>query len=149
MKHRDRRRVVGLLFACLQFAACTHASQAATEEEPVSAKVEHLEGAEPARVTLTKDAARRLDIQTATVRVMVIDRVRREVIPYAAVLYDPEGETWTYTNPEPLTFVRTRIEVDYIEGDWAILTAGPPPGTAVVTVGAQELFGSELEFEEE
>ena len=149
MKHRDRRTLVGLLLACLQFAACTHASQAATEEEPVSAKVEHLEGEEPARVTLTEEAAKRLDVQTATVRLMVVDGALREVIPYAAVLYDPEGETWTYAKPEPLTFVRTPIEIDYIKGDWAVLSAGPPPGTAVVTVGAQELFGSELEFEEE
>src|ERR1041385_6414108 len=142
MKHRDRRTLVGLLLACLQFAACTHASQAATEEEPVSAKVEHLEGEEPARVTLTEEAAKRLDVQTATVRLMVVDGALREVIPYAAVLYDPEGETWTYAKPEPLTFVRTPIEIDYIKGDWAVLSAGPPPGTAVVTVGAQELFGS-------
>src|SRR5947199_4053011 len=149
MKRRDRRSVVGLLFACLQFAACTHASQAATEEEPVSAKVEHLEGAEPARVTLTKDAARRLDIQTATVRVMVVDRVRREVIPYAAVLYDPEGETWTYTNPEPLTFVRAPIDVVHIVGSRAVLSKGPLPGTKVVTVGAAELLGAEYEVGEE
>lgn len=148
MRHHDRW-TVGLLVACLPLAACTQTSRAATDEAPLSAKVEHLEGPAPARVTLTEDAARRLDIQTAIVRVMVVDRLRREVIPYAAVLYDPEGETWTYTNPEPMTFVRTRIEIESIEGDLAILSAGPPPGTAVVTVGAQELFGSELEFEEE
>jgi hypothetical protein len=31
----------------------------------------------------------------------------------------------------------------------AVLVDGPPAGTAVVVVGAQELYGSELEFEEE
>lgn len=111
--------------------------------------VEHLEGAQPARVTLIAAAAKRLDLQTATIRDVVVNGTRRKVIPYSAVLYDAEGVTWTYTNPEPLVFVRTRIEVDYIEGDWAILSAGPPSGSAVVTIGAQELYGAELEFEEE
>ncbi len=101
------------------------------------------------RVTLTEAAATRLDIQTAAIRDVVVNGTRRKVIPYAAVLYDTEGATWTYTNPEPLVFVRYRIEVDYIEGDLAILSAGPPSGSAVVTVGAQELYGAEVEFEEE
>src|SRR5213593_936189 len=130
MKHRDRRSVVGLLFACLQFAACTHASQAATEEEPVSAKVEHLQGAEPTRVTLTEDAARRLDIQTANVRDMMVNGTQRRVLPYAAVLYDTEGNTWTYTSPEPLVFVRHSIKVDFIDGELAVLSDGPPAGSA-------------------
>lgn len=66
-----------------------------------------------------------------------------KVIPYAAVIYDPQGATWVYTNPEPLTFVRHSIVVDYIEGELAILLEGPSAGTAVVTVGAAELFGTE------
>ncbi len=68
----------------------------------------------------------------------------RKVVPYSAVIYDLHGDTWTYTNPEPLVFVRHRITVDYIERDTAVLLDGPPAGTAVVTVGAAELFGVEL-----
>ncbi len=71
------------------------------------------------------------------------DATQRGVIPYAAVLYDPQGKTWTYTNPGPLTFVREPITVDRIEGDKAFLSDGPAPGTLVVTVGAAELFGAE------
>jgi len=67
----------------------------------------------------------------------------RKVVPYAAVLYGVHGETWVYSNPEPLVFVRRPIVVDYIEGDQAILSEGPEVGTAVVTVGAAELFGTE------
>ena len=150
VKHRDHWRLAVLFVACLQLAACGRTAPAVAEEhEPGPAKVEHLEGGQPARVTLIAAAARRLDIQTATIRDMVVKGARRKVIPYAAVLYDTEGATWTYTNPEPLVFVRNRIEVEYIDGDLAILSAGPPSGTRVVTVGAQELYGSELEFEEE
>ncbi len=68
----------------------------------------------------------------------------RKVVPYSAVIYGLQGDTWTYTNPEPLVFVRHRITIDYIENDTAVLLDGPPAGTAVVTVGAAELFGVEL-----
>jgi hypothetical protein len=67
----------------------------------------------------------------------------RKVVPYAAVLYGVNGETWVYTNPKPLVFVRSPITVDYIEGDLAVLSEGPEIGTAVVTLGAAELFGTE------
>lgn len=69
--------------------------------------------------------------------------VPRKVAPYAAVLYGVHGETWVYTNPEPLVFVRQPILIDYIEDDLAILSDGPEAGTDVVTVGAAELFGAE------
>jgi hypothetical protein len=66
-----------------------------------------------------------------------------KVAPYAAVLYDARGNTWAYTTPKPLTFVRQAIHIDYIEGDLAVLSDGPPSGTEVVIVGAAELFGAE------
>jgi hypothetical protein len=66
-----------------------------------------------------------------------------KVIPYAAVLYDVHGETWVYTSLEPLIYVRHSISVDYIEGDVAVLSEGPPAGTEVVMAGAAELFGAE------
>jgi hypothetical protein len=66
------------------------------------------------------------------------------VIPYSSVIYDLHGDTWTYTSPEALTFVRHPINVDYIEGDVAVLTDGPSPGTAIVIVGAAELYGTEF-----
>jgi hypothetical protein len=65
------------------------------------------------------------------------------VIPYGAVLYDAEGDTWAYTSPAPLTYVRESISVGRIEGDEAILSEGPAPGMEVVTVGVAELFGAE------
>jgi len=67
----------------------------------------------------------------------------QRVIPYSAVIYDATGKTWAYTNPEPLTFVRHAIDVEYIEGDLAVLKDGPAVGTPVVTAGAAELLGVE------
>jgi hypothetical protein len=66
-----------------------------------------------------------------------------KVVPYEAVLYGVQGETWVYSNPEPLVYVREPIVIDFIEGDLAFLSEGPQVGTAVVTVGASELFGTE------
>jgi hypothetical protein len=135
MKHTKQWIAGALIVAGLQLAACGQTTApAATHAEP--AKVEHIEGSELSRVILTAEAAKRLDIQTI--------QVQDKVVPYASVIYDLHGVTWTYTNPEPLTFVRHRIDVDRIEGDRAILTDGPPSGTAVVIVGAAELFGTEL-----
>jgi hypothetical protein len=67
----------------------------------------------------------------------------QKVIPYAAVIYDLTGDTWVYTSPEPLTFVRQPISVDYIEGDMAVLVDGPDAGTLVATVGVAELYGAD------
>ena len=69
-----------------------------------------------------------------------------KVIPYAAVLYDTHGNTWTYTNPEPLVFVRQPIDIEHIEGELAILQQGSAVGGAVVTAGAAELWGIESKF---
>lgn len=69
---------------------------------------------------------------------------QRQIVPFSSVIYDPTGSTWVYTNPEPLEYVRHLITVDYIDGDIAVLSAGPPTDTAIVAVGAAELFG--LEF---
>jgi hypothetical protein len=68
---------------------------------------------------------------------------QRKVVPYAAVMYGPHGETLVYTNPEPLTFIRQPIAIDYIDGDQVVLSEGPSAGTKVVTVGVAELYGAE------
>jgi hypothetical protein len=70
-------------------------------------------------------------------------------VPYAAVLYEANGNTWVYVNVAPLVFVRQAVVIDSINGDEAILSKGPDSGSTVVTVGAAELYGSESEFEEE
>lgn len=149
MRHTER--VMGAAMAILagvQLSACRGGTaEAAAKIHP--AQVEHIEGSELSRVTLTEKASERLDIQTALVREARVSRsggALRKVVPYAAVLYDAQGKTWVYTSPQPLVFVRHRITVDYIDGDQAVLSDGPPVGTQVVTVGGAELFGAEFEI---
>ena len=95
------------------------------------------------RITLSDRAAQRLGIETAEVGVATIGGVAETVIPYAAVIYDGQGKTWTYTNPEDLVFVRSPITVRQIDGDRAIVSSGPAVGTRVVSVGGPELWGAE------
>jgi hypothetical protein len=137
-----------LIVAWLPLAGCGR-NQASEESTAKAVKVEPIAGADVNRLILTEDAARRLDIQTVAVRRSAVNGVMRKVIPYAAILYDAEGQAWAYVNPEPFIYIRTRVTVESVTGDLAVLSTGPGPGETVVTVGAAELFGSEEEFEEE
>src|SRR6266540_2066710 len=134
--------IVVLIMAGLQLAACGQTSSV-TAGKVAPAKVEKIDGTEFNRVVLTDKAAQRLNIQTAPVREEQVNGTQRKVIPYSAVIYDLKGATWTYTSPAPLTFVREAITVDYIEGDKVVLVDGPAAGTAVVTVGVPELYGTD------
>jgi hypothetical protein len=128
---------------CGSLAAC---AQVAEEEEELHqpATLEPIEGSETSRITLTAEAAERVGIEVDP----VLATGSGSVIPYAAVFYTAAGDTWTYTNPEPLTFVRVPIIVDHIEGDRAFLSEGPASGVEVVTQGSSELYGTETEVEE-
>jgi hypothetical protein len=137
-----------LIVAWLPLVACGR-NQASEESTAKAVKVEPVAGDDVNRLILTADAARRLDIQTVGVRRSAINGVMRKLVPYAAILYDAEGQAWTYTNPEPFVYIRARVTVESVTGDLAVLSTGPNPGESVVTVGAAELFGSEEEFEEE
>ncbi len=146
-KHAYRWLVAALGVATVVVCGC-RASQDAPLAKSGPSQVEAIEGSAVSRVILTDQAVKRLDIHTAAVRMEEIEGVRRSVVPYAAVIYDVEGEAWVYTNPTPLTFVRAGIDVDSITGDIAVLSEGPPVGTMVVTVGGAELYGAEFEFQE-
>jgi hypothetical protein len=140
MRHRDHLLLVGFVIVGLLAPACRDVT-ASPNTKPEPARVERIEGTNLSRVILTEEAARRLDIQTATVKETGVGGTT--FIPYGAVLYATTGETWTYVATEPLTFVRRTIRVEHFVVDLAVLSDGPPPGTSVVTVGAAELFGIE------
>jgi RND family efflux transporter MFP subunit len=65
-------------------------------------------------------------------------------VPATSILYDMHGGAWLYENTAPQVFVRRRIEVAQMQGDIALLRAGPAQGARVVTAGAAELFGTEF-----
>jgi hypothetical protein len=142
--------IAAIAAAALPLAACAAPPEEATAH-PEEPKLEQVQGSDLMRITLTAKAAERLGIKTAAVSQAKVaptptgqgSPVPRRIIPYGAVFYDRAGQTWAYTNPQPLVFVRHKLTVDYIDGERAILSEGPPVGTPVVTVGATELFGAE------
>ena len=142
-RNRRIRRHAGWISAWLAVIALLGGC-ASTNEADASATgpatVEVVKGTDLSRITLTKAAMDRIDVQFGTVD----GDVPTAQVPYSAVLYDPDGATWVFVNPEARTFVREPITVDRIEGDTAYLTAGPPADTKVVTVGAPEIYGAEL-----
>jgi hypothetical protein len=144
MWYRNRWMIAALIIAAaLTLTACEAQTPSNSTSSP-PARVERIGGTNFSRVILTAQAAKRLDIQTAPVQDAQARGKLRKVVPYAAVFYDLNGATWVYTNPEPLTFVRASISVDYIDGDMAVLSDGPSSGTEVVTVGSPELYGTEF-----
>jgi hypothetical protein len=64
-------------------------------------------------------------------------------VPYSAVIYDADGATWTFVELEPGVFQRAPITIVSVDGANVRLSAGPAPGTEVVTVAAAELVGVE------
>ena len=138
MKNNNRWIVLILLsLAALALVACGGTADAAPGPPP--AVQEAIEGSDFDRLILTERAAERLGIETAEVD----EGEAGLVVPYSSVIYGTHGETWVYTNPSPLTYVRHVIMVDHIEGGNAFITEGPEVGTAVVTVGVAELYGEE------
>ena len=133
--------LAGILSAGLLVAGCTEVEEAAPPvHQP--ATTEGVAGLDVKRVTFDQVGADRVSLRTEMVR----RTDSGTVVPYAALIYDPQGVAWVYTNPEPLTFQRAEVVVDRIVDDLVWITGGPPPGTRVVTVGATQVYGAELDI---
>jgi hypothetical protein len=154
MHRRYRWLAVGLVAAALTLPGCAKAPEEEAGAQSGTAQVEAIAGSDLSRIVLTEDAVRRTGITTQAVRAEPVtgkgaNTAKRTIIPTAAVLYDADGATWVYTNPEPRTYVRQRIVIFQTTGAVTVLQSGPPAGTAVVTVGGAELLGTEYGVEGE
>lgn len=149
MKHPNRWMFALLMTAALPLATTTSVMGAGKSigkpSGVVPAVVKHIPDSEISSVTLTEKAIQRIDLQTDSVRETQVAGAARKVVPYSSLIYDPHGGTWVYTNPQPRTFVRASVDVDFIKGDWVVLREGPPLGTTVATFGVAELYGTEFE----
>ena len=136
-----------LIAGVVSLSACGEAStgydyETASHHEP--AKLEPIKGTDVQRVIFDAEAAERVGLKMAPIR----QNGQGKIMPYAALIYDAEGDTYAYTAPEPLTYVRQQIKIDHFDGDSVVLSDGPPVGTEVVTVGVDEVYGTEFEVEE-
>ena len=133
---------MSLLFvaALLAISACSSGSDYVYIEPASVSEV----SADLWEVTLTDAAVQRTGVETTEVTSETMDGAEQLVIPYSAVMYHYDGTTWTYMDQGGNSYLRSPIEIDHITGDKAYLTAGPPIGQTVVTVGAAELYGVEF-----
>ena len=144
MKLMTQLLAVALVTVGLLLSACSKSQNTLEIEHP--AVIEQIEGSDLSKVTLTERAIQRLDLKTEQVLEMKVERTSsmRKVVPYSSLIYDPQGQTWVYTSPQPETFIRHKVDVDYIEGNLAVLNEGPPTGTVVASIGVAELYGAEF-----
>jgi hypothetical protein len=144
MRPRGRPIALALLVGALSLplAACTVVGENKSSYFPTA--VSAVKGTEVKQVTFTAEAVRRADVHTDVVRRLG----QRTFIPYAALIYDEAGATWTFVTAKPRVYLRTPVHVHRISGDRVILAAGPPAGTKVVTIGAAEIYSAEFGVEE-
>lgn len=128
-----------LAFASLALVSCSAAAEGTSKDaQPII--VEAIDGTDLSRLQLSESAAERLDIQLAAVE----EADTGLVVPSAAIIIDPTGTYWVYTSPEPLVYVRHKLENVHEASQQAFFEAGPPPGTPVVIIGVPELYGAEF-----
>jgi hypothetical protein len=137
MRHSPRWIAGSVIASVVLLSAC-----APVEEESTAGSGGATYDPRSKKVTMEAEAVERLDILSTPVRKGA--RGSELMIPYAAVVYGPSGDTWTYTRPESQIFQRAPILIDRIDGGKAFLSEGPRPGTQVVTQGAPELLGVEI-----
>lgn len=135
---------LAILAAGASVSACTEV-ESAEKDHYSPAAIAPVKGEKDLySVTLTQEGADRIDLRTG----QVARRGGRLGVPYAALLYEADGNAFVYTNPSGLTYVRAHIVVDRVAGDRVLLHKGPPVGTKVVTQGAPQVHGAELEYGE-
>jgi hypothetical protein len=118
--------------------ASSQAAAPAAAEQPATLLQDKDGG--PGVVRLSAAAEQRLGIRTSPVTAAAAGAL---LIPYGAVVYQPDGTSWAYVQTAPRRYQRQAITISTIAGDQATLSAGPPPGALVVSQGGAELVGVE------
>jgi hypothetical protein len=135
--HRFRRSAALLLIVAMAaLAGCSRTTSAAPAQTPSAQLRAGRHGG--VSVVLTPLGAQQVGIQTT-----VAAPARsggQAVVPYSALLYQPDGSSVVYTVTGPLTYTLVTVNVAGIQGSQVYVT-GLAPGTAVVTVGGEELLG--------
>jgi hypothetical protein len=123
--------------AVIAAAALAGCGSSAGPKIPAAGLLVNQTATSPGQIILTQLGATRIGVRTAAAGVSKAT----VTIPYSAVVYDPSGKTFAFTNPRPLTYVEVPISIDRIAGNTVYLSRGPKAGAQVVTVGAEELYG--------
>jgi len=133
--HRfGRTAALLIIIAAAALAGCGRISAPAATPPPAHVRVGH-HGT--VSVVLSPLGAQRVGVQTAAAAAAGRGQA---VVPYSALLYQPDGSSVIYKVTGPLTYTLVTVAVTSIEGSQVYLT-GLAPGTTVVTVGGEELLG--------
>ena len=136
-----RKAVLGCVVAvAIATSAGCAEIESVTAEPYEPAALESTGPDKPARVILTQEAVDRVALQTIEVKALGKDLT----VDHAALVFDKAGKPWVFTVVGPRTYVRAAISIKETQDGLVIMSAGPPVGTQVVTVGAIELWGAEL-----
>jgi hypothetical protein len=135
--HRfSRSAALLIIVAMAALAGCSRGSAApAPPSPPAHVTVGH-HGT--VSVVLTPLGAQQAGIRTALAA--RVGRGSQAMVPYSALLYQPDGSSVIYAVTGPLTYTLVPVAVASFQGTQVYLT-GLAPGTAVVTVGGEELLG--------
>jgi hypothetical protein len=136
-----RRAVLGCIVAIAVATSAGCAEIESVTAEPYEpAALESTGPDKPARIILTDEAVDRVALQTTEVKPLG----KELTVDHAALVFDKAGKPWVFTVVGPRTYARAAIGIKEVQDNLVILSAGPPAGTQVVTVGAIELWGAEL-----
>lgn len=141
MSDMRKMRLAGLLVgaavaATAGLAGCA-SSASSTAQSPTS-KLVTLPGTATPSVVLTPLGAQRIGLETAPVSAGPGGTV---TFPYAALLYEPNGQMAVYVSAGTLTYTRHFVRVDAVNGGQVTVASGVTLGERVVTDGAEELLG--------
>ncbi len=128
---------------CLGAAGCAAAPATSGGAGEKPAKVEAIAGKDVKSVTLTERAHQRVGVET----IAVAATASGPMVPYAAVIYSADGNTWVFVETGRRSYAREKVSIATVGGEKgteAYLSAGPAPGTKVVRTGVIELYGAEL-----
>ena len=141
--HRvNRHRVIrsaawAVIVAAAVLAALTGCGSASTPGQAPQARMASAGPHGAPSVVLTPLGAQRIGIQTAP----SVAAKKLIIVPFQALLYEPDGRTVVYTRTGTYTYTRQYVTVASINGNQVLVSAGLPAGVPVVTVGAEELLG--------
>jgi hypothetical protein len=136
-----RKAVLGCVVAvAIATSAGCAEIESVTAEPYEPAALESTGPDKPARVILTQEAVDRVALQTIEVKALGKDLT----VDHAALVFDKAGKPWVFSVVGPRTYIRAAVTIKEVQDNVVTLSAGPPAGTQVVTVGAIELWGAEL-----
>ena len=149
MSDMRKMRLAGLLVgaavaATAGLAGC--ASSASSAAQSPTSKLVTLPGTATPSVVLTPLGAQRIGLETAPVSA---GPGGAATFPYAALLYEPNGQMAVYVSAGTLTFTRHFVKVDAVNGGQVTVASGVTLGERVVTDGAEELLGVQNSVGEE